>query len=349
MNVVQHEKHQTKKKVINIIKSFVLLIIFASIYLVVPKLVLSYYESNGYTFSENIGHITQYSYDNSVTTHDQDITFEYEIKVQRDSVSINDFRYAIVFSDSDIFDLGMSAQDYYMSIFDFYDFEFLYGNPFLNDNEIVLSESISFALFDQIDSVGESIEINGVEYRVSGIVYEQNEKMAYIYTSSNNIDRILNQDWTFDDFIFFKDNDLQMKLYERGGIDLVRLTETRINQQTLISNSQLIISVSFLIIAILNIVVRLNFQESEKEKQIEKSKFSYTKSLFKSLVAITIFMMYIVIFSIAVLAMGGTIPVASSYVLDLISKFYWIFSIYAIPVVYITYKGIKNRRSVDNK
>ena len=319
MSDVQHKKQQTKKKVINIVKSFVLLIIFAATYLVVPKLILSYYESNGYTFSENVGHITQYSYDNSVATHNQNITFEYEIKVQRDSVSINDTRYDIVFSDNAIFDLGMSSQDHYMSIFDFFEFEFLYGNPFLNDNEIVLSESISLALFDQVDSSGESVKINGIDYLVSGIVDEQNEKMAYIYTSSNNIDRILNQDWTFDDFIFFKDNDLQMKLYERGGIDLVRLTETRINQHALIAKSQLIISIFFLIIAILNIVVRLNFKESEKEKQFEKSKFSYTKSLFKSLVAMTKFMIYIVIFSIAVHAMGGTIPVAFTHVLNLIS------------------------------
>ncbi len=351
MNDGLTEKYQEHGKIKKKIISMLLLVVNIALIPVAFQLSLLYYETTDYTFSDNVGYISQHSYDQYVETPNTTIAFDDEIPIKIDTVLINDVRYEAVFSDSDIFNVGMPTEEYYRPLFNFYEFDFLFGGAFINNNQIVLTKSVSIDMFDHINSVGETITIGDIEYVVSGVVDEPNVNMQYIFFSEDNIELISDDEWIFHEYIVFKDDDVQMKLYERGGFDLVRITRTKINQQSITFTTKIIVIILNIIVSI----VSLSFKSKENEDLLVKkpktsSRYHFVKALLKSFLWITEILAFFILITICFMSIGTTIPVAFLFIKDQIPRFYWLLSIYAVPVIYLMIKKIKhvNKSKVDH-
>jgi hypothetical protein len=301
----------------------------------IPKLTLAYYEARGYSFKENAGYVQRFAYDKA--DQNFDIKFENEVFVYYDKISLNDISYSAFFSSNEIFDVGMPP-DLYTMLSNFYEFEFLYGEPFSNHNEIVISESISMELFNKINSINETITINDMEFVISGVVREPEDSMDYIYLSDDNFEIITSESGLLFYFVMFQDQELDMKLYERGGVYLVSRTSTVNNQQTLTSTFYIIFLISMLVISFIRI---FTYEDNSKNKVIDKP----LKSFITSYIVITIYIICSIGGIIIFIAHKVTYKVALAIVLDESGKYLWILSIYIIPILIYIIKKIRNNKN----
>jgi len=302
-----------------------------------PLLTMEYYEIKGYTFREDVGIITQYKYNRIELNSNNDVTFENEIYIYSDYVYINEARYQTMYSQPELFEVGMMSAFYTVDLVNLYDFEFIYGHPFTSGNEIVISESVSIALFNAVNSIDESIIINDVEFIVSGVVIEPEDWMSYIFFSDSNIDTTSSR--AFYKFVIFQDRDLHMKLYERGGIDLVFGTIT-INNQSKIDYTSSMVTFLLLLAATLFSLLS-NSSDKDKLMEINKNpKQGYIKSLMSSFMAITIGLILFIVLFIGLLATKVSFLVALLFVTGLMIKYYWVLAVYLIPILTLVIKKI---------
>jgi hypothetical protein len=312
---------------------FILVLFFV---FTIPKLTLAYYETRGYSFKENAGYVQRFAYD--MADQNFDIKFENEVFVYYDKISLNDISYSAFFSSNEIFDVGMPP-DLYTMLSNFYEFEFLYGEPFSNHNEIVISESISMELFNKINSIDETIIINDLEFVISGVVREPEDSMDYIYLSDDNIEIVAGELGLLFDFVMFQDQELDMKLYERGGAYLVLRTSTVNNQQTLTSTFYIIFLLSMWVISFIRIST---YEDNSKNKDVDKP----LKSFITSYIVITIYIIFSIGSIIFFIAQQVTYKVALAIVLDESGKYLWILSIYIIPILIYIIKRLRNKNKI---
>lgn len=311
-----------------------------------PRLVLRYYESKGYAFKDNVGYISQYAYQKHITEPNLDASFEKEIPIYLDYISISNKNYDIVFSSNTIFDIGMFTDYFSVGLIHFYAFEFLHGNPFSSDDQIVLSESISIALFNKVDSVNETIVINDLTYTVSGVVKEASKDMNYIYMSMANIETVTGRETTYFTFILFEDQNLLAKLYDRGGSKLVFSTITIHNQNTYNATVKLMINIGFVLIASVMMLVDFKFKTNKKGND-ENTRSSTSKNflvyLTKSYIYITIGIIYMAFTYSLLMATQTSFSFGYKYVLSMAPKFYGVLVVYMIPVIFEIVKRFKHR------
>jgi len=342
-SVVEHNEYQKIKKRMQI-KKIISALFFVMVFIGTPFLTMKYFEIKGYTFKEDVGIITQHRYNRLDLISSGDVAFENEIHIYADYVHINQTGYNTIRSQSELFKVGMMS-GFYSQLVNFYSFEFLYGQPFANHNEIVVSESISVALFNKVNSVDESVIIDDVEYIVTGVVTEPEDSMAYIYFSEINIETT---SIPFYKYIVFQDRDLHLKLYERGGVDLVFGTTTLNNQSTLDFTSSMITNLLLLIVIILTYMS--NSDDKNKLKEIKRNiNQSYIKFMIGSYITITSILIFFLVVFIGVLAIKTSFIVALIIVTTQIARYYWVSAIYLVPIVAIVVKRISRGSNLTVK
>ncbi|MCD4827716.1 MAG: ABC transporter permease [Acholeplasmataceae bacterium] len=337
-----NEYKKTRSKIYSLALT---MLIFMAIMIGTTKVLLVYHEHRGYIFKENVGFLSEYAYNRSASNPNNDIIFYNEILVQSDYILINDVSYQAIFSTNDIFEVGYPSDWFQLSLVSFYEFEFIYGGTFMNDNEIVISESISIKLFNNSNSVHETIIINDMEFVISGVIKEQTELMNAIYFSENNIEIILD-DLIRYDFRIFQDQDLAMKLYERGGINLVLRTTTYNNQDSINDVANLIIQLLLIVVGI----ILLFFQpKTFKKYKVKFEDINVVRFILNRYATLTMTLIYSLIYLI--ISLYRIVPMKVSYVfwINLIIRFYWIIAIlYSIPILIYIIKKFLHRNKSDN-
>lgn len=335
-------KYQQQSRYRALIKSTIRIAILLAILFYFPKLALKFYENQGYSFKDQVGFISKRHHDNYTTNPNQQVSFENEVVIDSAFVKVNESRYKGVFSSNKIFDVGMISDLLTLKMVHFYDVEFLYGHPFSSQNEVVLSESISMELFNTRDSVNEKIIIYDQEFTVSGVVKESIDSMQYIYFEESNFEAFTDSIYSYFKFIIFEDQDLHLKLYQRGGINLVQNTLTRTNQRTLDSTSKISISLAYSVIGILYSILESKANKASKNKQsVTREQGHVLVRLIKvyyitTSVLITLLIMYALVISNQV-----SFRVATLYLIDQVPRFYWALSVYLIPTLWIVIKEMK--------
>ena len=307
-----------------------------------PKLTVSYYENQGYTFPDNTGFISQNIYQHRVENPNLDMTFTHEIPIQVDRITLNNDGYWCIYSSHELFEVGMMS-NFIGTLVDFHAYDFLFGTAFTNDHEVVLTESIAATLLGEGDRTGETITIAGVDFTVSGIVKAYGDRMDFIYLSEANAS-IVTSDPPMIDYIIFQDDNLHMKLYERGDYDLVSGVSTRTNQFTINSTSKSAMLLATLIFSLISFLIEaIRKKEVIEEAEIPKNKSSDIVRLLISVFIITMFLCYLVFGAMVFNVHITSFPVAYLFVMSYIPKFFWVFGVYLIPIICFIVRKIKKR------
>ena len=300
---------------------------FALILLVIvaflPNIIVNIYEHNGYTFDHHTGFISSNIYDKYEIK--EDVDFDYEVFIYTKRNQINDINYETYYASSDIFEIGM-PDSFDSRLSQIYLFEFVYGNPYTNQYEIVISESIALEVFDQINSVGQTITIDDNTYSVSGIIKTSDASMDALYLSSKNIEDEENAQLFLDDVIL-KDEHLQEKLYEKGGLDFVIRTTTYHNQYKL--HNTLRFTIFFIIALHAGLYWLMQRHQPKKAFQEKNIRLCLIKSELR--VSIALLILY-ALYGLYVSYLT-TYKVAWTETRTFIFKNIWLLLLYIIPVI----------------
>jgi len=159
------------------------------------------------------------------------LSFDKEIYMYRYPVFLEQptHGFKVTLISDEVFDRGMLSGFSFSDENTFIDLEFLYGIPFENDDQVVISESIALDVFDEINSVGQTIEINDKDFVVSGVIKDNENLMPSMYMSTQNYESLFSfYIKTLD--IIIEDEKLLNKAYDIGGIGFVNAIEPLINQ-----------------------------------------------------------------------------------------------------------------------
>lgn len=300
---------------------------FALILLVIvaflPNIIVNIYEHNGYLFDHHTGFISSYNYDKYEIK--EDVDFDYEVFIYTKRNQINNINYETYYASSDIFKIGM-PDSFDSRLSQIYPFEFVYGNPYTNQYEIVISESIALEVFDQINSVGQTIVIDDHTYTVSGIIKASDASMEALYLSSKNIEDEENA-YLFLDDVIFKDEHLQEKLYEKGGLDFVIRTTTYNNQYKLYDTIRLTIIFIFAV----HIGLYALMQRHQPKKLFKDKKL--ISCIFKSELRFSFGFIIVYILYYLYLSYVTTHTIAWTETKTFIFKNIWLLLLYIIPVI----------------
>lgn len=181
-------------------------------------------------------------------------------------------------------------------------------------------------MFDQINSVGQTITIEDNTYSVSGIIKTSDASMDALYLSSKNIEDEENAQLFLDD-VMFKDEHLQEKLYEKGGLDFVIRTTTYHNQYKLYSTIRL--TTIFILALHLGLYALMQRHQPKKAFQ-EKNMIS---CLIKSELRVTIALLILYILYGLYVSYLTTYKVAWIETKTFIFKNIWLLLLYIIPVI----------------
>ena len=314
------------------------LLIYVAVICISPYISINYFNNKDFSFKENEGYLCLYRYDDTTFDMNQDVQLEYEVMMSSDMVSINDKNYRTVFSDADIFKIGMPSKKYSKTS-DFYAFEFIYGTAFTNDLEIVISESISNELFNKTNSVGETITFMGETFTVSGVVTEPEEMMAYIYFTNEHIAIDPEHDDVMYQNMLFQDRHLPLKLYEKGGLYLISNTVTKYNHFDIRNDFLFINSIGFLLIISMEAVIdSFRRKAVEDDSKVKNHEPHYFKIVIDFFIWATLVSGFFIIPIIGFYANFSSFRVAWMITRDGIVNHLWIFSIYVIPFIYAAIK-----------
>ncbi len=317
---------------------FIYLMLYVVIISISPYISTTYFNNKDFAFKENVGFLPMNRFDDTTYDLNQDVQLDYEVMVSSDIVSINDKNYRTVFGEANMFEIGMPSI-IFSKRSNFYAFEFLYGSAYTNDLEIVISESISNELFNKTNSVGETITIMGETFRVSGVVTEPEQTMAYIYFTNEQLDINPESDFTMYQSILFQDDQLPLKLYEKGGLDLISDTVTKFNRSDIHLQSLLINDLGLLLlIGIKAFYDALRRLDVEDEPSVVKHKPHYLKSFMGFVIWTTLILTAFVVSITGFYSSLGNLRVGWMITRDGIFNNLWILSIYIIPFIYIAVK-----------
>ena len=133
----------------------------------------------------------------------------------------------------------------------------------------------------------------------------------------------------------FKDQDLQTKLYQKGGFDLLQRTDTKINQQAFISTSPIIINVLTIIYIVIAALIKSTLKQKVIEKDVVKENVSSLDIIYITYMWITGFIIFGLLIALLSLTAFFTLPLAFIVIIDYAPSYYWILSMYLLPLIYI--------------
>ena len=334
-------KKDTSKRVF-ILMIWALLLLLAHI--ITPYVVRKHYENKGYAFLEHVAYINENRYQDQVSSLNEEVLFQEETLFYVGYKTIDLNRYDIVYSEKDIFEIGMMSAFFSIEPISFYAFEFLHGGPFDQDNEIVISESVSLTLFDKIDSVNETVIIEDVSFTVTGVFKDMDTTMSYIFMPISHKDTLGISIIFSLGFRVFKDQNLLERLYNRGGSDLVQAATTYKNQYKIQSTSRIITSFIYLILGFVSLGISNLMFSNENIKRysyVKGPQPPFIKSMFESFIIVTCILLYMLFLLLAILASSTSFLMAIRYVIDEFHTYTGIFYIYLLPIVsYLVRKGV---------
>lgn len=312
-----------------IIKTIIFAMILLGVFYFIPKMVLVYYEHNGYTFKEKVALISEYLYESKVSDPDDSIVFDYEVIVESGHLELEDQSLIALFSDQTIFDIGIMSNYYIDDPIHFYSFEFLYGTPFEHSNEIVITKSTSEAIFNTINGVGQTIDINHETYVVRGVVEDNSRTSQYIYFMDTEREKLFDQVFALYTIRIFYDEHLEYKLYQRGGEDLLFSVRTQMSQNVFLLADSLLMSLLFMVgIVVKSLIIKTPNDVKQKiNDQTPIQKFVISEIL------MTIFIMYIMMFMLTWVVSIYTFNIGLKAMLFIISPYKYLLGIYLIPVI----------------
>jgi|GEM_PF-2274555 len=183
---------------------------------------------------QDIGFVNKLTYDQYDENHMQSpVDFDVKIELYFNRLEINGENYQVVFSNSEMFDIGMVNDSWDYSDINLYSFDFLYGEKYVNHNQIVITENISQKLFQTNNSVNQEIEIGTRMFVVSGVIKSKDQLTDYIYMSDQNMDLVTVDYQRYDAGYLLKDEKLYLKLYQLGGYNLLTRTSSYLTQSQL--------------------------------------------------------------------------------------------------------------------
>lgn len=339
METVSIEIHdKTYKRIIKRLRPFIFTAISMLVFALIPSIVLRYYTQNGYSFKENVGLVRTTTYDSIVTSLINETSFEYELAMKTGFINLGVQTYRTIIASKDIFEVGVLSDFFSNKPISFYDITFLHGQPFSDDEEIVISKSISQYLFNTINSINETVVIDNKTFTVSGVVDEPVSSMQYIFFSESAFPLNIDAFTPFIDYIVFQDENLIMKLYDRGQSALVFSTMTLNNQQPMNSTKRIISNLMVIILSFISLALGANRKTSEKNKEQGSKQTSVLKSLSKTYIIMTFFVIYMIILYAMFIAMSTSLVFGFRYLLDMNVVYFIIVFIYLIP---IAIQGIK--------
>lgn len=183
---------------------------------------------------QDIGFVNKLTYDQYDENHMQSpVAFDVKIELYFNRLEINGENYQVVFSNSEMFDIGMVNDSWDYSDINLYSFDFLYGEKYVNHNQIVITENISQKLFQTNNSVNQEIEIGTRMFVVAGVIKSKDQLTDYIYMSDQNMDLVTVDYHRYDAGYLLKDEKLYLKLYQLGGYSLLTRTSSYLTQSQL--------------------------------------------------------------------------------------------------------------------
>lgn len=336
-----------KKQVLRLILTIsIVAIIYLGVQMFTPIIVLEYYEQNGYSFLDDVAYINEAHYQEHIVDPNETVIFENETLIHLDYLSINETQFDVVFSNQDIFDIGMMSDFFSVDPISFYPFDFVHGSYFIDINDIVITETISLALFGVSNSVDQTVVIDDAIFRVSGVLKSNNSSMDYIYIPLNQVDVIGSDVSLALTYRLFKHDNIYSKLYERGGMNLVHYATSQKNQSMIQSTTKLIISVGsivagFAILGIANIMNKHKKQVIVSNEHRKPKRF--IEIIVKSYVAITIIIVYFGAIFLTNFSVNASYEVAFMYLRDNIHRFDAVLYLYLIPVfIYAINKVVRH-------
>ncbi|AUD63856.1 hypothetical protein BK010_09735 [Tenericutes bacterium MO-XQ] len=300
-----------------------------------------------YRIPQDIGYINLNMYEKYAS--ENDISFDMEINVSRTffSYDVDENEYDLIFADENIFNVGTMNISFISNDDNFYSLEFIEGEPFSNSDEVVISEKISLELFQSLDSINKNIEINEISYKIVGIIKDYDDIDDCIIMQNDNINYFVALPHAVIQAKILVDDDLHLKLYEKGGYDLINNTITR-NSQGRTKEYFSIFSIFSLAIGLFtNAKMKKNddIEKQTKEESIRRyQELGFSLSLVKSLVLTTMFMLYMIIVYIVILSYEFTFLVSGLMVIDFFMGFPYIFLIYLIPIIWNVFTELKIKR-----
>lgn len=102
------------------VKKIISIMVIAIVLIGSPLLTIKYYETKGYTFREDVGIVTQYKYNRIELNSNNDVAFENEIYIYSDYVYINEVKYQTMYSQPELFEVGMMSAFYTVDLVNFY-------------------------------------------------------------------------------------------------------------------------------------------------------------------------------------------------------------------------------------
>ncbi len=306
------------------------LIIFLAMLYVIPKIALQYHIQDGYTFKDNVAIISDYIYQSRIENLDENITFDQEVIIESDYIQTDDQSAIAIFSNDSIFDIGIMSNYYGSDPIYFYTFDFIYGEVFQHPNEIVISKSLSEAYFQTFNGVGQSIDINGYTYTVSGVLEDNQDTYQYMYFMDTEKEHVTNRIDSFYTLRVFQDSHLYHKLYQRGGENLIMKVRTQTIQANFILINGLLINVFMLIYSMTLVLVNMF---NKKDKKRNDNKQTAYQKFQMSMILVTII---VISFSIAVFLTFLTYTSLTTSLLmtrDISIDYSYLLAIYLIPIV----------------
>lgn len=335
------------KKKHYIVHAFTLIIYLVFLALISP-VVLFFAVDKEDRMPKDIGYIHQYAYNRYVDdSMESQVTFDLVSSFKWTFLDINDVTYRSMYSSNNLFFIGMMNESFLINSIEFETFDFLYGRAFEFGDEIVLTKNISIDLFDTINSVDQTIEINEITYTVVGIVDNFENLGEYIFFSEENIDMLDDDVFFYDSGYAFKDDDLHLKLYQLGGYDLAARTLTYLQQGNTMFVKRMI--VNFLLLCVILIGFLFNkknlvYKITKEERIKQLSEQSMIPLLLKTTLVTTLFIGFMILHTILVMSNEISLRASREVVLDFLIKYPYIFMIYALPIIYTTISKLRVRK-----
>lgn len=347
MNSTDHQVIKLKKSsIFKHANRIVKLLIFLAFIGIIPVFIRTYHQQKGYIFPDNIGYISLGIYHR--IDINEDVLLDKEETIRVDYVDIDDLRFKVIFTNSQVFDIGLPADVIHWGLTHFNQIHFLYGGPFSNPNEIVISESISLSLFNQSNSVGESIIINHETYTVTGVVANSNPVIESVFMEYSTLESVIERDWTYYNYRLFQDENLIMRLYDKGGIELVNKTITSKNQREFSMLTNISTNLVMICFGILNIFLYQSKNEDGK-KRVQRNNH-FIKDYIKLNIGLTGALLYGFLIFIIVFSSHTTYQFSFRYLTDQIQNYSWGLIIYTIPliIVFVEYLNKKIKLTKNN-
>ena len=221
-------------------------------------------------FPLDVAYVAKGDYDYTVERYSgSSINYSVEIRLTKQSLDINDSTYSVLYTQAELFDIGMVDELYNPSSANLYQFEFIHGHSFMTSDQIVITEKISQDLFQTSNSINQQIEINSEIFVVSGVIKNNDKLEDYIYMSRGSIDLSSIDGQRYNAGYLLKDDHIFWKLYLVGGYNLLTHTSSHLSQSEY-PNFILPGIVILMIISLLTLFVIIESQGQYDTDEIKK-------------------------------------------------------------------------------